>query len=141
MYKFFDIKDMKHTNASGPAFEDALVWVGAEPKDTGSATTPAASKIFEMRTWTAVNGKTIDAKLVKDKGRKTRIIPLWNETVVLINHYLEIRRCEDIESDHLFLNKNKVPITRFGIGKMINRFLIRLFIDCPNVMLTFRVTS
>ena len=39
------------------------------------------------------------------KGSKTRIVPLWDETVKIINHYLSVRKCEGIESDHLYFPK------------------------------------
>jgi len=53
------------------------------------------------------------------KGRKTRTVPLWEETVQLIQAYLQAREHAGIHSDHLFLNNKKEPITRFGIGRRI----------------------
>ena len=53
------------------------------------------------------------------KGRKTRTIPLWEETVQLIQAYLQAREHAGIRSDHLFLNNKGEPITRFGIGRRI----------------------
>jgi site-specific recombinase XerD len=67
------------------------------------------------------------------KGSKTRVVPLWDETVKVINHYLSVRKCEGIESDHLFLNKNKKPITRFGIGRMINKYANKAASDCKSL--------
>lgn len=73
MYKFIDIKGMGHDNASGPALEEALVWVGADQlSGSADATAPVAAKTYELRTWTAVDGKTVDATLVEDKG--TRVV-------------------------------------------------------------------
>ncbi len=51
------------------------------------------------------------------KGRKTRTIPLWDETVQHIQAYLQAREHAGIQSDHLFLNNKREPITRFGIGR------------------------
>ena len=53
------------------------------------------------------------------KGRKTRTIPLWEETVQLIQAYLQAREYAGIHSDHLFLNNKREPITRFGIGRRV----------------------
>jgi len=53
------------------------------------------------------------------KGRKTRTIPLWNETVQLIQAYLQAREHAGIHSEHLFLNNKGQPITRFGIGRRV----------------------
>jgi site-specific recombinase XerD len=53
------------------------------------------------------------------KGRKQRVVPLWQETVDLIGHYLQTRKQAGIESEHLFLNHRAVPMTRFGIGRRV----------------------
>jgi integrase/recombinase XerD len=56
---------------------------------------------------------------VTGKGRKTRVIPLWRETVQIVAHYLECRKQAGIESEHLFLNTQGKPMTRFGIGRRV----------------------
>jgi len=43
------------------------------------------------------------------KGRKCRTIPLWPETVELIQHYLQLREQAGIQSEHLFLNNRGNP--------------------------------
>jgi site-specific recombinase XerD len=53
------------------------------------------------------------------KGRKTRVIPLWQETVQIIAHYLTFRKQAGLESEHLFLNVQGEPMTRFGIGRRV----------------------
>lgn len=53
------------------------------------------------------------------KGRKTRTIPLWAETVQLIQAYLLAREHAGIHSDHLFLSNKGQPLTRFGIGRRV----------------------
>ncbi|MDD2597911.1 MAG: hypothetical protein PHO37_01620 [Kiritimatiellae bacterium] len=69
MYKFFDHKGMGHANASGPALEEALIWIGADELSESAGNSEAVTpKSFGLRTWSAVNGKTIDATLVEDKG-------------------------------------------------------------------------
>ncbi|MDD2601263.1 MAG: tyrosine-type recombinase/integrase [Kiritimatiellae bacterium] len=49
--------------------------------------------------------------------------PFKDIVVELIKHYLSIRELENIEFDHLFLNKNKKPITRFGIGRVVEKYV------------------
>ena len=56
---------------------------------------------------------------VTGKGRKTRVIPLWQETVQIVAHYLEFRKQVGIESEPLFLNTQGEPMTRFGIGRRV----------------------
>lgn len=56
---------------------------------------------------------------VTGKGRKRRVIPLWQETVQLLSRYLEFRKQAGIESEHLFLNTQGEPMTRFGIGRRV----------------------
>jgi len=53
------------------------------------------------------------------KGRKRRVVPLWPETVQLIQHYLKLREEAGIHSEHLFLNNKGRPMTRFGIGRRV----------------------
>jgi len=62
---------------------------------------------------------TLATVSVTGKGRKTRIIPLWQETVQFVTHYLEFRKQAGIESEHLFLNTQAAPMTRFGISRRV----------------------
>jgi site-specific recombinase XerD len=56
---------------------------------------------------------------VTGKRNKTRIIPLWKETVDILAYYLEYRKQKGIESDHLFLSNRNQPMTRFGISRRV----------------------
>lgn len=67
------------------------------------------------------------------KGRKTRTIPLWHETVQLIQAYLRAREHAGIHSDHLFLNNKRQPITRFGIGRRIEHHGKNAAEKCPGL--------
>lgn len=64
---------------------------------------------FEVPTTVTVTGK----------GRKTRVIPLWEETVEILAYYLEYRKHVGIESEHLFLSGRGGPMTRFGIERRV----------------------
>lgn len=55
------------------------------------------------------------------KGKKTRVIPLWQETVKCLQHYIAVREEAGIESGHLFLNIKSEPMTRFGIGRRLEK--------------------
>jgi site-specific recombinase XerD len=56
---------------------------------------------------------------VTGKGRKTRVIPLWQESVDIISRYVNFRKQEGIESEHLFINTKGEPLTRSGIGRRV----------------------
>jgi site-specific recombinase XerD len=67
------------------------------------------------------------------KGRKTRTIPLWDETVQHIQAYLQAREYAGIQSEHLFLNNKRDPITRFGIGRRVEHHGKKAAEKCPSL--------
>ncbi len=67
------------------------------------------------------------------KGRKTRTIPLWEETVQHIQAYQQAREHAGIRSEHLFLNNKGEPITRFGIGRRIELHGKHAAEKCPSL--------
>lgn len=56
--------------------------------------------------------------LIKGKGNKLRRCPLWQQTVDALSQLIVERE----PSDHVFLNRLKQPITRFGIHAMVKRY-------------------
>jgi site-specific recombinase XerD len=70
---------------------------------------------------------------VTGKGRKTRVIPLWEDTVELLTHYLEIRKQLGIDSEHLFLSSRGDPMTRFGIGRRVAAYAKAALVACPSL--------
>lgn len=67
------------------------------------------------------------------KGRKTRTIPLWEETIELINQYLNQRKHQGIETDSLFCNARGQALTRFGIGRRVALHASRAASQCPSL--------
>jgi integrase/recombinase XerD len=66
------------------------------------------------------------------KGKKQRIIPLWQETLEAMRHYLSFR--ENTQGDeHLILNARKLPITRFGINYIIKKYTELAMGECPSL--------
>jgi len=57
---------------------------------------------------------------ITGKGNKSRICPLWDTTAKALECYLEERNRLKYQSDHLFLNRCNVPLTRSGIAYIIN---------------------
>jgi site-specific recombinase XerD len=60
--------------------------------------------------------------LLTGKGRRQRVVPLYEESVTAIKHYLKLREREGITSSALFVNVNGVRITRFGIAYIISKY-------------------
>ncbi len=54
---------------------------------------------------------------IHGKGNKTRLCPLWDNTVHLLLPYIDRPKTENV-----FLNRYGEPITRFGIYEMVTRY-------------------
>jgi site-specific recombinase XerD len=67
------------------------------------------------------------------KGNKYRDCPLWPETVEALKNYLMRRKAKDPSTQHLFLNANGSPITRFGVRHIIGKCAATAQIKCPSI--------
>jgi len=67
------------------------------------------------------------------KGGRTRVIPLWEETLEAIRYYIEFREQSAIQSAHLFLNVKGLPLTRFGIGRRVEGLAREAAEHCPSL--------
>lgn len=61
--------------------------------------------------------KGIATVLIKGKGNKSRRCPLWQQNINELMPMIEGREL----SEHVFLNRLKQPLTRFGIHAMVKR--------------------
>jgi len=68
------------------------------------------------------------------KGKKTRVVPIWKETVELVSYYLNAKKQKELESDHLFLNNKGLAITRFGIGRLVTKHVEAAAEQCPSLL-------
>jgi site-specific recombinase XerD len=67
------------------------------------------------------------------KGRKTRTIPLWQETVDQINQYVALRNQKGIKTEHLFCGARGEALTRFGIGRRVALHAALAASQCPSL--------
>ena len=67
------------------------------------------------------------------KGKKHRACPLWPETVTALQAYLEQRSPKEPGIEHLFLNANGAPITRFGIRYITGKYGAAAQGQCPSI--------
>ena len=73
--------------------------------------------------------KDLSIVLIRGKGDKLRRCPLWHDTVKELSHLIEGRK----QDEHVFLNRCKEPITRFGIHTLVKRHVKGLFLKCPSL--------
>ena len=66
---------------------------------------------------------------IRGKGNKLRRCPLWPQTVIELSLLIGSRP----SSDHVFLNKCGLPITRFGIYTMVERYVQRILDRTPSI--------
>jgi integrase/recombinase XerD len=67
--------------------------------------------------------KDLSTVIIRGKGNKLRRCPLWQQTVYELADLLAGR---EIQSEHVFLNRCKQPLTRFGIHAMIKRYVQKI---------------
>ena len=70
--------------------------------------------------------------VLRGKGRKERICPLWPETVQLLERMLEERGVKPGESAALFLNRRGIQPTRFGVSLDLEEILSQSSQDSGN---------
>jgi integrase/recombinase XerD len=66
---------------------------------------------------------------IRGKGNKLRRCPLWPQTVIELSLLIGSRP----STDHVFLNKCGLPITRFGIHTMVERYVQRILDQTPSI--------
>lgn len=67
--------------------------------------------------------------IIRGKGNKLRRCPLWPQTVNEITPLIKGRD----PADHVFLNRCKQPMTRFGIHTLVERYVKRALKQVPSL--------
>jgi integrase len=73
--------------------------------------------------------KDFSIVLIRRKGDKLRRCPLWHDTVSELTSLIEERG----QDEHVFLNRHKEPITRFGIHILVKRHIKKLLSKFPSL--------
>jgi integrase/recombinase XerD len=71
--------------------------------------------------------------LLRGKGRKERVCPLWPETARALRTHLEKQGTGLHESRSVFLNHRGQPLTRFGVGVILQKQLRRAAQKLPSL--------
>ena len=74
------------------------------------------------------NGVHASLATIRGKGNKTRVCPLWDSTVKLLQPYMKRSPEEPI-----FLNRYGNPITRFGIYELVSRYAAKAAEVMPSI--------
>jgi site-specific recombinase XerD len=67
------------------------------------------------------------------KGRKERFCPLWPQTATLLGELCAERQLEPQAAAPLFLNQRRQPLTRYGVGYILNKYLKRAQATVPTL--------
>lgn len=76
-----------------------------------------------------VSKRDISTVLIRGKGNKLRRCPLWKTTVDKLSSLILSRD----PSEHVFLNRCKQPLTRFGIHTMVKRYANKIAEQFPEI--------
>lgn len=73
--------------------------------------------------------RDLSTVLIRGKGNKLRRCPLWQQTV----NELSLLILNRDQSEHVFLNRCKQPLTRFGIHSMVKRYVKQITKQLPSI--------
>lgn len=86
--------------------------------NTGARADEAAQLIIENLNMPHAQKRDLSTVLIRGKGNKLRRCPLWQQTVNELSSLISGRD----PSEHVFLNRCKQPLTRFGVHTMVKRY-------------------
>ena len=73
--------------------------------------------------------RDLSTVLIKGKGNQLRRCPLWQQTVNVLVPLILARS----QSEHVFLNRCKQSLTRFGIHTMVKRYVKKITEQFPSI--------
>jgi len=97
--------------------------------NTGARADEAAQLTIGDLSLAHVPGRDYSSVVIRGKGNKLRSCPLWAKTVKEITLLVEGR---DVK-EHVFLNRFKRPMTRFGVHGLVERYAQKVLKDIPSL--------
>jgi integrase/recombinase XerD len=70
---------------------------------------------------------------IMGKGRKERVCPIWTETALVLRDYLCSREVALNGDRAVFVNHVGAPLSRFGIGYIMKKYLKIASESCPSI--------
>src|SRR5438093_663919 len=97
--------------------------------NTGARADEAAQVLIGDLNLAHVPSRDLSWVRVRGKGNKLRHCPLWPQTVNKLIHAIEGRG----PAEHVFLNRYRRPITRFGVYDLVKRYVQRVLGEVPSL--------
>jgi site-specific recombinase XerD len=97
--------------------------------NTGARSDEAAQLKIEDINIPHAPKRDLSTVLIRGKGNKLRRCPLWLQTLDELSVLISGRT----PSEHVFLNRRKQPITRFGIHTMVVRYAKQITQQLPSI--------
>jgi integrase/recombinase XerD len=97
--------------------------------NTGARADEAAQLMIADLNIPYVIKRDLATVLIRGKGNKPRRCPLWQQTVKELDSLIIGRG----PSEHVFLNRLKQPLTRFGIHAMMKRYVKKVAEQLPSI--------
>ncbi|SRR6266481_958624 len=98
--------------------------------NTGTRADEAAQALIADLSLAHVPERDHSSIQIRGKGNKLRRCPLWPQTVSELRPLIEGRA----PAEHLFLNRRGLPITRFGIHTLVERYVLRASARAPSLV-------
>jgi integrase/recombinase XerD len=114
---------------------DRHTWIGMRDRALLQLLYNTGARVQELADITLADLRTgsMPTVTLTGKGGKTRATPLWQETIDMVNLYLDLRKQEGIETKYLFCNARGKALTRFGIGRRVALHASRAADKCPSL--------
>jgi site-specific recombinase XerD len=97
--------------------------------NTGARADEAAQVLIGDLHLAHVPSRDLSWVRVRGKGNKLRHCPLWPQTVNELIHAIEGRG----PAEHVFLNRYRRPITRFGVYDLVKRYVQKVLREVPSL--------